>query len=385
VSWSTDEPALCVLEYRDSGRGDYDHYVYESTKYYSTYHQVDLLGTEDGEDYVVRIRSMDRAGNEGWNADVALPATVTGETFDDPTMSLSMIDVGWGLSMVVTTPNGENVLIDAGYAEAHLDEVTEFLDGHGIGSFYAAVATHYHIDHYGGYFGWTEETQEGDIEHPGILDLYGIDHFIVPDETNLFRRMTPLLQEVAAQGIDITYVKQGDSSDSEPALQWDPAAGVRVEVLSAGIGNLIDEDDSGDEGMNTNNDSVVLKISYGGVSFITTGDGEHFMEYGALDAYGREGLRADVLQIAHHGSDDSSSELWLDNVSPRVAFISCAMVEVALEKEEVLQGIRAVDADYFVTDRIFPNTPRDETPTYGDVIATTDGVTIEVHVDEHLW
>ena len=25
VSWSTDEPALCVLEYRDSGRGDYDH------------------------------------------------------------------------------------------------------------------------------------------------------------------------------------------------------------------------------------------------------------------------------------------------------------------------------------------------------------------------
>ena len=384
VTWSTDEPALCVLEYGVSG-GDYDHYVYESTKYHSTYHQVDLLNSEDGVEYAVRIRSMDRAGNEGWETGVALPATITGETFDDDTMTLAMIDVGWGLSMALTMPNGDNVLIDAGTPEPHLDEVTGFLDAQGIGSFVAAMATHYHYDHYGGYFGWTEQIQGGSIDHPGVLELYGIDHFIVPDETNLFRKMGPLLRAVTDQGIPITYVKQGDSSDSEPALQWDPIAGVRVDVLSAGVGGLISEDDSGDEGMNTNNDSVMLKITYGGVSFITTGDGEHFSEYGIVDAYGRDALRADILQIAHHGSDDSSSELWLDNVSPRVAFISCAMIEAPLEKEEVLQGIRAVDADYFVTDRIVPNTPRDEAPTYGHLVATTDGATIEVCTYEHLW
>jgi hypothetical protein len=61
------------------------------------------------------------------------------------------------------------------------------------------------------------------------------------------------------------------------------------------------------------------------------------------------------------------------------------MIESALEKESVLQGIRAADADYFVTDRVFPNTPRDVEPTHGNLIATTDGETIEITLEEHEW
>ena len=61
------------------------------------------------------------------------------------------------------------------------------------------------------------------------------------------------------------------------------------------------------------------------------------------------------------------------------------MIEASLEKEIVLQGIRAVDADYFVTDRITPNTPRDAYPIYGNVLAVTDGETIEIVLEEHDW
>ena len=61
------------------------------------------------------------------------------------------------------------------------------------------------------------------------------------------------------------------------------------------------------------------------------------------------------------------------------------MIEAALEKEVVLQGLRAVDADYFVTDRIFPNTPRDVDPDSGNLIAVTDGETIEVILEPHDW
>jgi competence protein ComEC len=240
-------------------------------------------------------------------------------------MSLSMIDVGWGLSELLTTPGGEYILIDAGHTD-HLDDVMGFLADHGVGSLKSAVMTH------------------------------------------------------------STYVKQGDTSDSVPGLDWDDTPGFRVQVLSAGVGGTIfEDDDSGTEGMNTNNDSVVLRMTFGNVSFITTGDAEHFTEFGIIDEFGRLGARAQVLQIAHHGSDDSSSEMWLENVSPRVALISCAMVEVALVKEVVLQGCRAVDADYFVTDKAFPNMSRGADPEYGNLITMTDGESIEVMAEHHDW
>ena len=375
ASWSTDEEALCVLEYGEVGE-DFEHYVYEATKYYSTHHSVKLLGMEDGVDYVVRVRSLDRAGNEDYEASATLPATITGRAYRNETMSLAMIDVGWGLSQLLTTPAGEHVMIDAGYSEK-LAGVLDFLGERGVTTLRAAVMTHSHADHYGGF------TETG-----GVLQSHWAHTVVLPDTATLYNSIPPYMISISEQnGSEIIYVKQGDDSDNTDGLDWDDTPGFRVQVLSAGVGGLIDEeDDSGVEGMNTNNDSVVLRVTFGDVSFITTGDAEHFTEYGIIDEYGREGAKADLLQIAHHGSDDSSSELWLENVSPRVAFISCAMIEAALEKEEVLQGIRAVDADYFVTDRVFPNTPRDADPDYGNVIATTDGsTTIEVMIEQHSW
>lgn len=61
------------------------------------------------------------------------------------------------------------------------------------------------------------------------------------------------------------------------------------------------------------------------------------------------------------------------------------MTEVQLQKEVVTQGIRAVDADYFVTDRVFPNTPRNVEPEHGHLVAVTDGQTIEIVLDRHDW
>ncbi len=61
------------------------------------------------------------------------------------------------------------------------------------------------------------------------------------------------------------------------------------------------------------------------------------------------------------------------------------MIEAALEKEVVLMALRSADADYMVTDRIVPNTSRDAEPTYGNLIAVTDGETIEIVTEEHDW
>lgn len=372
--WTTDEPSLCVLEYGPVG-GVYDHYVYETTKDHRTSHEVMVLGMEDGEEYVVRVRSLDRAGNEAHEATASLPVTVLGAGFDGDTMTLAMIDVGWGLSMAVTTPSGAHILIDAAQ-EIHLDDVVAFLQDHGISYLDAAVATHYHGDHVGGYYADT-----------GILELFGVTEFITPDTTYLFTPMSPdIAEKLDLYSIPITYVSRGSNNDNTPALDWDDTPGFAVEVLAAGLGGQVpDEGSTSGEGMNGNNDSMVIRLTFRGVSFITTGDAEFFAEYSIINAYGRAGTKADLLQVAHHGNDDATSELWLDNVSPRVALISDAVIEAALEKEVVLQGIRAVSADYFCTDRVVPNTPRDAPPTYGHLIAVTDGEVIEIIVEEHEW
>jgi beta-lactamase superfamily II metal-dependent hydrolase len=372
--WTTDEPALCVLEYGPVG-GGFDHYVYETTKERRTSHEVTVLGMEDGRQYVVRVRSLDRAGNEAHEAAVALPDTVVGAGFDGDTMTLAMIDVGWGLSMAVTTPAGAHVLIDAGQ-DIHLDDVVTFLHDHGISYLDAAVATHYHGDHVGGYYA-----------DQGILELFGVTNFVSPDTTHLFTPMSPdIADKLELYGIPITYVGRGANNGNTAALDWDDTPGFAVEVLSAGMGGEVpDEGSTSGEGMNGNNDSIVLRLTFRGVSFITTGDGEFFEEYSIINAYGRAGTKADLLQVAHHGNDDATSELWLDNVSPRVALISDAVIEAALEKEVVLQGIRAVGADYLCTDRVVPNTSRDAPPTYGNLIAVTDGEVIEIIVEQHEW
>jgi beta-lactamase superfamily II metal-dependent hydrolase len=374
ATWTTDEPALCVLEYAPEG-GDFRSYVYESKKAFTTGHTVSILGMEGGASYDVRVRSRDRAGNEDYGTEVALPQTVIGWAFPYPVLRLAMIDVGWGLSMALTTPGGTNVLIDAA-SDDHVDDVKTFLHDHGITYLDYAVATHHHADHTGGY-----------MEDGGILDTFGVGLFIAPDSTYILDQFDVGLREkLDEHNIDVVYVRQGDRSSNTPALDWDAASGVRVDVLSAGVGTQFAPDaESIPADAEGNNDSVVLRITYGDVSYMLMADGEYFVEHYILDAYGPAGVRSDVLQVAHHGNDDATSELWLENVDPRVCLISNSMIEAALAKEVVLQGIRAVDADYVMTDRIIPNTPRNAEPTYGNIVATTDGETVEIVTEEHDW
>jgi beta-lactamase superfamily II metal-dependent hydrolase len=374
ATWTTDEPALCVLEYAPVS-GEFRNYVYESTKEHTTGHSVTVLGMEDGVNYEFRVRSMDRAGNEDYRADVDLPSDAAGAAFDEPTMTLSMIDVGWGLSMALETPGGTNVLIDAGSYD-HVDDVMTFLLEHDISYLDYAVATHHHADHTGGF-----------MEDGGVLDSFWVGDFIAPDETYILDPMDlGLSEKLDDHNIDTLYVKQGDDSSNLETLDWDDTPGFFVEVLSAGVGTqfapspeYIPEDAEG------NNDSVVFRFTYGNVSYITMGDGEFFVERYIVDRYGRAGVRADVLQVAHHASDDGTSAFWLDNVDPRIGLISNAMIEAPLEKEVVLDALRTANADYMVTDRIIPNTSRDAEPTYGHLIAVTDGETIEIVTEEHDW
>lgn len=68
-----------------------------------------------------------------------------------------------------------------------------------------------------------------------------------------------------------------------------------------------------------NNASIVLRVEAAGRTFLFTGDIEKEAELYLSDV----DLRADVLKVAHHGSQSSTSDGFLDNARPRVAVVSC--------------------------------------------------------------
>ena len=72
---------------------------------------------------------------------------------------------------------------------------------------------------------------------------------------------------------------------------------------------------------NLNNMSIVLKVTYGETSFLFQGDSESDVEKQLL----RSGydLSADILKVGHHGSNTSSTNIFLETVNPDYAIISC--------------------------------------------------------------
>jgi competence protein ComEC len=153
------------------------------------------------------------------------------------------------------------------------------------------------------------------------------------------------------------HVAAGDS------LSFD---GVAVTVLapdSAWLASLADP----------NEGSVVLRLSYGAVSVLLTGDAEAGEEAWLLARYG-DALRADVLKVAHHGSATSSTAAFLDAVRPRVALVSVGTDNsYGHPSQEVLQAFDARGAHLLRTD--------DD----GTIVVATNGVDLEVRANGEHW
>lgn len=104
---------------------------------------------------------------------------------------------------------------------------------------------------------------------------------------------------VAAAGDRRTTVRAGQALDLGPST--------RVEVLHADIG----------DGENENNNSIVLRVTYGDVRLLLGGDCEALVCEAAFDPG-----PIDVYKVHHHGSEDSSGLALVDAMQPSVALIS---------------------------------------------------------------
>ena len=255
------------------------------------------------------------------------PAQSSSAPADEEGLTVHFIDVGQADSALLQC-GGQAMLIDGGnVADSSL--VVSYLEGQGVEYLDYVVCTHAHEDHVGGLSGPLNTCTVGEVFAP--VTEYDSKAF------SDFARYT------RQQGLEITVPQAGDVFSLGTA---------QVTVL----GPLEDYEE-------TNNTSIVLRVDYGATSFLFTGDMERDAE-ADLIAAGCD-LDATVLKVGHHGSDTSTSYVFLREVMPEYAVISVGEGNsYGHPSEEVLSRLYDARVTVYRTDK------------QGTVVAYSDGETV---------
>lgn len=211
-------------------------------------------------------------------------------------LKVTHLDVGQGDSAFVEFPGGDNILIDGGAWSTRFDTgervIQPLLQHKGVDKLNLVVSTHPHNDHVGGLI--------------CVAKNFQIDEVI----TGSYGAMTPAYDKLYAQ-LDRNRVKHGDACVG--IIHEDE--GIKVEVVAPEKANI-----SRDQYSQMNRNSVVLKVTYGGVSFLFTGDIDDEAEQLLIDS--GKNIKATVLKVPHQGSKTSSSWEFLKTVQPHIGVIS---------------------------------------------------------------
>jgi competence protein ComEC len=220
-------------------------------------------------------------------------------------LTITFIDVGQGDSILVESPSGQKMLIDGGGKQENRESkienredtvgrsiVVPFLRKKGINELNLIVLTHPHDDHVAGL--------------PYVLEKIKVDMVLDSGQPHTSRAYYRFLKLIENKKIPYKIARAGQVIDL--------GAGVKGEILHPSE-PLITGTES-----DLNNNSVVIKLTYGSTSFLLMGD-TAFEGEERLLSFGYN-LKSDVLKVGHHGSRTSTSDEFLKYVRPKYAVIS---------------------------------------------------------------
>lgn len=375
VLWSTSNDARAVVRYGMDLAG-LDHLAYPDAadridRSYQRDHAIALLDLEEGRTVYFQVGVETRL-SPGMRFSAV--DSFTSSVGPAPGQLVStMVHIGFGDCHVLTMPNGKRVLIDAGTEDADF-AVRQYLAEQGISSIDYMLATHVHLDHLGGIIGSDQD---------GILASNPPDIFYdsgTKDEGADKWAYGQLKQMLAAGTVVDVILERFDSSATVPQLRWDP----EVEVLVLNSGTPEGYKPSGYEGTDINNESIVLRISYGDVDMVIGGDAEQESEASMAAAFAGWDLDTEYYKASHHGLKDASSGLWVNRLHPRVSFIPNTQyswdgsLDAALS--QTTSTLNSVGAHIFAIDDLpLLGASRSEGIQH-NVSFATDGVSYEVRM-----
>lgn len=243
-------------------------------------------------------------------------------------LSVHYIDVDQGDSTLLLGSDF-TILIDTGRHDRN--DVVPYLKSVGITEIDLVVGTHPHSDHIG-------QLEKVINEFP-VKEVWldGNSH-----TSNTFERLIDAILESGAS-------------------YHEPRAGENFTIGSAFIEVIHPKELTG----NLNNDSVSMRVAYGDISFLFTGDTEKESEQEILNR--SHNIQAQIFQLGHHGSSTSNNQPFLDSVKPEIAIYSAGKDNsYGHPHDEIIDRLKAMDIPVYGTD------------VHGNIIVTTDGKTYDI-------
>ena len=249
-------------------------------------------------------------------------------------LQIHFLDVGQGDCTIVLC-DGESMVIDGGPASASSFVYSYIRNTLELQHIDYVVSTHPHLDHVYGL--------------SSVLNAAPVDLVLTPVLEWDSKAFNSMVKYAEKQGAPLSVPQEGDTLR---------LGGATVTILHCWPEAI-------DYGR-TNDSSIVVRIDYGQTSFIITGDAEDWSEYMMIDS--GVNLRADVLRIAHHGSNTASTMEFLQSVQPEYAVISVGKDNgYGHPHQEVLDRLNEVGSRILRTDEL------------GTIVMNSNGETITIN------
>ncbi len=263
-------------------------------------------------------------------------------TRPDGNMEVVFADVGQGDMTIISTPSGHTIVVDGG---PDPERAIQVLDAH----------TPF----------WNRRVSLVILSHPHSDHVTGLNEV-------MRRYDVQRILELRSEYESADYAAWIRLSDSEGARILRARPGMRVSFKDGVEAQILHPPDSSldSTGADVNDASVVVRVVYGNASFLLTGDiaaeGERWLIRSG------QTVDSDVLKVAHHGSKTSSSEAFLDAVSPRAAIISAGRDNrFGHPDPEIVQRLEELESQPMIF-RTYEN---------GSIAFETDGGAISVKTD----
>jgi len=252
------------------------------------------------------------------------------------TLEVMFLDVKQADCILVKTGNHAMLVDAANRGQDNL--VLGYLEEYGVTELDYLVATHPDADHIGSMASV-------------IRKMDSIGEIIMPDKVHTTVTFANLMDAIEEKDVPMRIARPGY------VFQLGEAT---IQIIAPNGSSYSDMNDW----------SVVLRIEFGTTTFLLAGDAETKSEGEQLA--NNLPLQADVIKIGHHGSRTSSTQAYLNAVSPSYAIISCGTGNTYKHPHvETLERLEAMGVEIYRTD------------LNGTIIFTTDGNEIQISVQRN--
>ncbi len=244
--------------------------------------------------------------------------------------TFAMLEVGQGDGLFIQSPTGTQVLVDGGPPNQILGRLSQVMSPFDR-SIDAIIITNPDQDHISGFLDVLKFYKVGEVFESGTWS-----------DSKIYQNLE---DEIKSKNIPDILAKRG--------MRLDLGGGAVLDIL------FPDRDVSG---WQTNDGSVVAKLTYGNTSIMLTGDATKLSERIVLSENTPQQMKSNILKVGHHGSNTSTSPEFLQAVAPTLALISVGQDnKYGHPKQETLNELLQAGVKIFRTDQL------------GSIILKSDG------------